>query len=97
MELGPLVIDFASYTARRGDTDIEMTPKEFDILRYFWRNRNKSVSREELLRTVWGYNESISTRTVDNFILKLRHKIESDPANPKHLITIHGVGYKLIA
>ncbi len=95
--LGSLVVDFAAYTARRGESEIEMTPKEFDILRYFWQHRNKSVGREELLSDVWGYNEAISTRTVDNFIMKLRQKIEEDPAHPKHLITIHGVGYKLIA
>jgi DNA-binding response OmpR family regulator len=54
------------------------------------------VSREQLLTDVWGYDDQPTTRTVDNFILKLRQKIEKDPAHPRHILTVHGVGYKLI-
>ncbi len=96
MTLGPLDLDFASYCASREGQPLNLTPKEFEIMKYLWHHRNKTVSREELLTQVWGYEASISTRTVDNFILKLRQKIEEDPANPKHIITIHGIGYKLI-
>ena len=97
MTLGDLDMDFAAYTAHRKGEQLSLTPKEFEIMKYLWHHRNKTVTREELLTKVWGYDESMSTRTVDNFILKLRQKIEEDSANPKTIITIHGIGYKLIA
>jgi DNA-binding response OmpR family regulator len=97
MTLGTLEMDFAAYTAVRKGEPLALTPKEIEIIKYLWHHRNKTVTREELLTQVWGYDESISSRTVDNFILKLRQKIEEDPANPKYIITIHGIGYKLIA
>jgi DNA-binding response OmpR family regulator len=96
MVLGSVEIDFATYNATRSGKSLQMTPKEFDVLKFLWQHRNKSVSRDQLLTNVWGYDESISSRTVDNFILRLRQKIEDDPAHPKHIITIHGMGYKLI-
>jgi DNA-binding response OmpR family regulator len=74
-----------------------MTPKEFEILKYLWQHRNEAVSRDDLLTNVWGYDESVTTRTVDNFVLKIRQKIEDDCAHPKIIITMHGTGYKLIA
>jgi DNA-binding response OmpR family regulator len=73
-----------------------MTPKEFELLKFLWLHRNQTVSRDQLLTNVWGYDEALSTRTIDNFILKLRQKIEDNPAQPRHIITIHGLGYKLI-
>ena len=94
--MGSVEIDFAAYSANRSGEHLQMTPKEFDILKFLWQQRNKAVSRNQLLTEVWGYDDSISTRTVDNFILKLRQKIEDDPAHPKHILTIHGLGYKLI-
>ena len=97
MTLGPLKIDFAAYSAVRAGEPLSLTPKEFEIVKYLWHHRNKTVTRDELLTQVWGYDESMSTRTVDNFILKLRQKIEEDPANPKIILTMHGIGYKLIA
>jgi DNA-binding response OmpR family regulator len=97
IHLGTLTVDFGAYSAQRNDEDVQMTPKEFDVLKFLWQQRNKTVSRDQLLTTVWGYDDSISTRTVDNFILKLRQKIEADPAHPKYILTIHGLGYKLIA
>jgi DNA-binding response OmpR family regulator len=97
MTLDVLDIDFAAYTAVRKGLPLNLTPKEFEIVKYLWQHRNKTVTRDELLTQVWGYDESMSTRTVDNFILKLRQKIEEDPANPKIILTIHGMGYKLIA
>lgn len=97
MTLGTLEMDFAAYTAVRKGEPLALTPKEIEIIKYLWHHRNKTVTREELLTQVWGYDESISSRTVDNFILKVRQKIEEDPANPKYIITIHGIGYKLIA
>lgn len=96
MILGSVEVDFATYSATRDGKDVVMTPKEYEILKFLWQHRNQTVSREQLLTNVWGYDESLSTRTIDNFILKLRQKIEDDPAHPRHIITIHGTGYKLV-
>ena len=62
-----------------------------------WQHRNDTVSRYDLLEDIWGYNESPTTRTVDNFILKLRQKVEDNPNEPRIILTVHGVGYKLVA
>jgi DNA-binding response OmpR family regulator len=94
--LGLLEIDFDSYTATKKRKSVSMTSKDFEILRYLWHHQQQVISRDDLLKHVWGYDESISSRTVDNFIVKLRKNIEKDPAHPKHIITIHGTGYKLI-
>ncbi len=97
MVLGNVTVNFANYTSTKNGRELAMTPKEFEILKYLWNHKNETVSRDDLLTKVWGYDESVSTRTVDNFILKLRQKIEDDCAHPKIIITIHGTGYKLIA
>jgi len=94
--IGRVVLDFTSYNATRDGEPIALTAKEFDILRHLWEHRNSTVSRDQLLTNVWGYDDSVSTRTVDNFMLKLRQKIEEDPSHPRHIITIHGIGYKLL-
>jgi DNA-binding response OmpR family regulator len=96
LTIGKLEVDFASYRAMRGGKPVEMTPKEFEILKYLWQHQNQTVSRDQLLTNVWGYDDSITSRTVDNFISKLRQKVEVNAATPQHIITIHGVGYKLI-
>ena len=97
MTLGDIEVNFAGYTGSKDGKEFSMTPKEFEILKYFWQHRNETISRDDLLKNVWGYDDSVSTRTVDNFVLKIRQKIEDDPAHPKIVITIHGTGYKLIA
>jgi DNA-binding response OmpR family regulator len=97
MMLGDITVNFAGYTGSKDGQEFSMTPKEFDILKYLWLHRNETISRDDLLKNVWGYDDSVSTRTVDNFVLKIRQKIEDDPAHPKIVITIHGTGYKLIA
>ena len=97
LTLGPFEIDFKTYTASRDGKVLPMTPKEFELLKFLWQHRNQVVSRDQVLTNVWGYDETISTRTIDNFILRLRQKIEENPAKPKRIITIHGLGYKLIA
>jgi len=96
LKFDSIEIDFKKYTASRGGVTLQMTPKEFETLKFLWEHRNQSVSRDQLLTNVWGYDESLSTRTIDNFILKLRQKIEEDPSHPKHILTIHGLGYKLV-
>jgi DNA-binding response OmpR family regulator len=97
MMLGDIKVNFASYVGSKDGKEFSMTPKEFEILKYLWQHRNETVSRDDLLTKVWGYDESVSTRTIDNFILKIRQKIEDDPAHPQIIFTIHGTGYKLIA
>jgi DNA-binding response OmpR family regulator len=96
MVLGNVEVDFLGYTASRNGQALTMTPKEFDVLKFLWEHRNTVVSRDQLLTNVWGYDDTVSTRTVDNFIVRLRQKIEDDPAHPRHIITIHGTGYKFV-
>jgi DNA-binding response OmpR family regulator len=87
-------IDFKQMEAYRGDESIPMTPQEFKLLRYLSQHPARVVSRDELLNEVWGYNSYPSTRTVDAHILNLRRKLERDPANPTHFLTVHRAGYK---
>jgi DNA-binding response OmpR family regulator len=97
MTHGDVTINFTAHKGSKGGKEFSMTPKEFEILKYLWQHCNKTVSRDDLLTNVWGYDESVSTRTIDNFILKIRQKIEDDPAHPQIIFTMHGTGYKLIA
>lgn len=96
IEIGRIVVNFSSYNAFDEGVPVQMSHKEFEILRYLYQNRNNIVSRDDLLTNIWGYDESPTTRTVDNFILKLRQKIERDPNHPQIILTVHGVGYKLV-
>jgi DNA-binding response OmpR family regulator len=96
MTVGDIDIDFASYNGTRAGTPLSMTPKEFDLLKFLWQHRNQTVTRDQLLTNVWGYDESVSTRTIDNFIVRLRQKLEEDPAHPRMILTMHGAGYKLV-
>ncbi len=96
LQIGNLTINFSSYNASTGEDEVKMSHKEFEILHYLWQHKNDTVSRYKLLEDIWGYNEQPTTRTVDNFILKLRQKVEQNPNDPKIILTVHGVGYKLI-
>jgi DNA-binding response OmpR family regulator len=93
---GDVEVDFTSMEARRASIPINMTAQEFKLLRFLARSAERVISREELLNQVWGYQNYPSTRTVDNHILRLRHKLEADPANPQFFVTVHGAGYKLV-
>jgi len=92
---GDLRIDFHQEAAWRGDHALPLTSLEFQLARYLIRNRGQAVSRQELLRDVWGYSASTSTRTVDNVVAHLRKKLEA-PGRPGHIVTVHGVGYKFV-
>ena len=94
--IGRLTINFENYTASNASGAIRMSHKEYDIMNYLLQRKNEIVSRYDLLEKVWGYEESPTTRTVDNFIVKLRQKIEEDPNDPRIILTVHGTGYKLI-
>jgi DNA-binding response OmpR family regulator len=75
---------------------VALSPREFELLRYLLAHRNEVVSREQLLRDVWGYHEFAITRTVDNYIAKLRVALEARPHDPRHIVTVHGSGYELL-
>lgn len=94
--IGRLTINFETYTSSNVNGPVRMSHKEYDILHYLLQRKNEIVSRHDLLEKVWGYEESPTTRTVDNFIVKIRQKIEEDPNDPKIILTVHGTGYKLI-
>jgi DNA-binding response OmpR family regulator len=93
-KFGNCEIDFLKMTAKKDGKHLTLTAHEFKLLRFFTENAERVLSREELLNHVWGYNCYPTTRTVDNQILKLRQKLEADPANPQHIQTIYGAGYK---
>jgi len=96
VKIGGLEVDFSTYDAFLSGQPEPMSHKEFEILKYLWQHQGQTVSRDDLLNQVWGYEEYPTTRTVDNFILKLRKRIEQDPAHPRHILTVHGIGYKLV-
>lgn len=88
------ILDFQKYEATKDGKPVDLTRKEFGIVRFLASRPGVVVSRDELLNEVWGYDAYPSTRTVDNHIASLRAKLEPDAANPKHFLTVHGVGYK---
>jgi len=95
-QFGALEIDFNKYIAQKNGKTIKLTPREFEILRYFISRRGEIISRDDLLSQIWGYETFPYTRTIDAHIAKLRHKIEEKPEEPKLIITVHGIGYKFL-
>ena len=87
-------VDFAAYSLTRGARRHGLSRKELELLRYFLVHEGQALDRLRLLSDVWGPDEAPSTRTVDNHVLKLRKKLERDPERPRHLLTVHGVGYR---
>lgn len=94
LRFGDVEVDFLRYEARKRGKPVEMTRKEFAILRFLASRAGEAVTRDDLLNEVWGYEVYPVSRTVDNHVAGLRAKLEADPANPSHIRTIHGVGYK---
>ena len=90
-------IDIRSTEVTREGRAVTLSAKEFQLLRYFVEHRGATLSRDELLREVWGYRGQPSTRTVDVHVAWLRQKIEGDPKNPQLILTIGGLGYKFVA
>lgn len=95
-QIGRVKIDFTAFYAEQDQVEIKLSHKEFEILAFLFTNKNAVVSRYDLLEKVWGYEEQPTTRTVDNFIVRLRQKIEVNPNQPKIIITVHGTGYKMV-
>jgi DNA-binding response OmpR family regulator len=89
-------VDFTKMEVTRNGELVVLTAQEFKTLKFLVQNADRVISRDELLNEVWGYQNYPSTRTVDNHILKLRQKLERDPANPIHFRTVHGMGYKFV-
>jgi DNA-binding response OmpR family regulator len=93
--LGEVTVDLRAMTVRRGNHELHLTHREFELLRYLADRQSRVVYRGELLKEVWGYPDAPSTRSVDHAIARLRKKIEADPAHPRFIHTVHGDGYTL--
>ncbi len=89
-------LDFESYRATKGGQPLDLSPREFELLRYLIERKGETVSRDRLLEDVWGYESYPSTRTVDTHIAKLRAKIGDSGSEPRWILTIHGMGYKFV-
>ncbi len=87
-------IDFRRAEVTRSGAELELSAREFQLLKYFIEHRGATLTREELLNEVWGYNSMPSTRTVDVHVAWLRQKIEPNPRHPQYILTVHGMGYK---
>jgi DNA-binding response OmpR family regulator len=94
---GGKTIDFGALELRSGGSVIHLTLMESELLRHLVRNDGRIVSRKQILEEVWGLHEDTDTRAIDNFIVRLRRYIEDDPAEPRHLLTVRGVGYRFLA
>jgi DNA-binding response OmpR family regulator len=93
---GNVTLDFKKYEAEVNGKEVDLSAKEYDVLRYLIEHAGEAVHRHVLLDKVWGYEAMPTTRTVDNFILDLRKKLEDDPAHPEHILSVRGVGYKFV-
>jgi DNA-binding response OmpR family regulator len=96
LRFGDVVVDLRQRRARNGREPLELSSREFELLEYLLDHAGKVVTREELLSAVWGYGAAPLTRTVDNFVAKLRKKVERDPRDPRHILTVHGSGYRFV-
>ncbi len=96
LQFDDVVVDFNRFEARNGEGELKLSRKEFGVLRLLAERDGEVVTRDELLDQVWGYDQYPTTRTVDNHIASLRAKLERNPSEPRRLLTVHGVGYKLV-
>jgi DNA-binding response OmpR family regulator len=96
LRFGDVVVDLRQRRARNGREPLELSSREFELLEYLIDHSEKVVTREELLSAVWGHGVAPLTRTVDNFVAKLRKKVERDPRDPRHILTVHGSGYRFV-
>jgi DNA-binding response OmpR family regulator len=93
---GDVIVDLEQMEVVRAGVPVSLTAQEFKLLRYFFENPMRVISRQQLLTEVWGYEAYPTTRTVDNQVLKLRQKLEPNPTEPRYLRTVHGAGYKFV-
>jgi len=94
LTFGDAVIDFDRQHAEVAGRELKLTSLEFKLLAYFAAHANRVLSRDELLREVWGMSASTNTRTTDNFVSRLRRHFETDPRRPRHFLSVHGAGYR---
>lgn len=94
LAFGNVQVDFGAMTGSRGDVSFSLTPRENALLRFFAGREGKVLTRDLLLEEVWGIECDVTTRTVDQHVVRLRQKIEDDPSRPEHLVTVHGAGYR---
>jgi len=90
-------IDFVTRAASVGGESVDLTTREFELLRLFLQREGEALPREEIVRRVWGYNYDGTDRTLDNFVSRLRQKLEPEPSSPRHFLTVRGVGYRFVA
>ena len=95
-KFGKLTLDLKGQVLLKDGEPLETSVREFKLLKFFVENRGKVLDRKEILNKVWGYDYFGTARTIDNFITKLRQKVEDDPDDPKHIVTVRGVGYKFV-
>jgi two-component system alkaline phosphatase synthesis response regulator PhoP len=93
---GDISVDFRRAEVTRAGVPVELSAREYQLLRYFVEHRGATLTREELLNEVWGYNAMPTTRTVDVHVAWLRQKIEPNPRHPQYILTVHGLGYKFV-
>ena len=93
---GQVHIDFSARTVALAGRPLELSPREFDLLGFFVRHPNEVMDRRQILNKVWGYDYYGTARTIDNFVTKLRQKMEPNPNNPVHFVTARGIGYKFV-
>jgi two-component system alkaline phosphatase synthesis response regulator PhoP len=91
---GDVAVDFRRAEVTKGGVKVDLSAREFKLLRYFLEHRGAALSRDELLNEVWGYNAMPTTRTVDVHVAWLRQKLEDNPRHPQFILTVHGLGYK---
>ena len=92
--IGAAVVDFKQYAVIRGDRREALTPLELALIKLFLKHPGEVITRDRLLNEIWGFDAYPTTRTVDTFMLRLRRKIEADPGQPRHFLTVYGAGYK---
>lgn len=96
LEFGPARVDFDRHEATVDGRTVHLSPKAFGVLRLLWESGGRTLTRAQILKRVWGYEVYPTTRTVDNHIAELRSRLEADAARPRHLLTVHGVGYRFV-
>ena len=94
--IGEATIDPSAHTLARGSEVEQLSFYEVELLKLLYERKGQPVSRDDILRRIWGIDGNPTNRTVDNFVVKLRKKIEAEPAQPRHILTVYGLGYKLV-
>jgi two-component system alkaline phosphatase synthesis response regulator PhoP len=95
-QFGPIRVDFRRAEVKKQGVKVDLSAREFKLLQYFIENRGATLSREEILNVVWGYDATPTTRTVDVHVAGLRQKLEPNPHYPQFIVTVHGLGYKFL-